>query len=66
VFKWLTPKEELNDFDKELLSSNLLGAKNITELQEREKLISEIKTIEIKLSPLNGEFDYTHLKAIHR
>ena len=66
MFKWLTPKEELNDFDKELLSSNLLGAKNITELQEREKLISEIKTIEIKLSPLDGEFDYTHLKAIHR
>ena len=66
VLKRLTSQKELNDFDKELLSSNLLGAKNLTELQEREKLISEIKTREIKASSIKGNFDYAHLKAIHR
>jgi len=43
MFKSLFKSESLNDFDKELLSSNLLGAKNLDELHELEKISLQIK-----------------------
>ena len=53
------------DFDKELLVSNLLEAKNLTELYEKEKTLTNAKMIMLQSNPINGELDYTHLKNIH-
>lgn len=66
MFKSLSSKESLNDFDKELLSSNLVGAKNLDELFELEQNITADRILQIKLSPLPGSFDYHHLKMLHR
>ena len=66
MFDWLKPKPKMNDFDRQLLSSNLVGAKNLDELFYREKMITDAKTRELKENPIQGNFDYEHLKAIHR
>lgn len=66
MFDWLKLKPQISDFDKQLLSSNLLGAKNFSKLEEREKRITYAKTRELKVNSIQGNFDYEHLKAIHR
>ncbi len=55
----------LNSFDKELISSNLLGATNLTELHRKEKLLTNTKMLLLQKNPIDGNFDYSHLKAIH-
>ena len=59
-------KELLSDFDKELLSSNLVGAKTLDELFELEQNITADRILEIKLSPIAGSFDYIHFKSLHK
>ena len=54
-----------NSFDKELIASNLLGAKTLASLHEKEKILTNAKMIIIKSNPVEGDFDYAHLKAIH-
>jgi len=56
----------MNDFDKELLASNLIGAKTIKELSIKEQLLTTDKIIQIKKDPIQGNFDYAHLKEINR
>ena len=56
----------MNDFDKELLASNLIGAKTLKELSTKEQLLTTDKIIQIKKSPIPGDFDYAHLKEINR
>jgi len=55
----------LNSFDKELISSNLLEATNLTELHRKEKLLTNTKMLLLQENPINGNLDYMHLKAIH-
>jgi len=52
-------------FDKELLDTNLLGASTLEELYGKEKTVTNSRMIMLKSYPIAGEFDYTHLKAIH-
>ena len=66
MFKTPLQNESLNDFDKELLSSNLLGAKTVDKLFELEKDITADKILQIKLSPPTGSFDYQHFKMLHK
>ena len=66
MFGWLNPEPEMNDFDKQLLASNLVGAKSLDELFEIERAITKERLIELKLNPIEGNFDYDHLKAIHK
>lgn len=66
MFKSLFKAESLNDFDKELLSSNLLGAINLDELHELEKNITADKILQLKLAPITGDFDYTYFKLLHK
>ena len=66
MFKSLFNVESLNDFDKELLSSNLLGAKSLDELHELEKDITADKILQLKLTPSIGNFDYAHFKTLHK
>jgi cell filamentation protein len=58
--------DELNDFDRELLSSNIIGAKTIKELAIKERQIVSLKEFSLRKKGINGNFDYAHLKAIHR
>jgi cell filamentation protein len=66
MFDWLQPKPEMSEFDKHLISSNLVGAKNLSELNEKERLITDAKTRELKANPIQGNLDYKHLKEIHK
>ena len=52
-------------FDKELLDANLLDASTLEELYGKEKTVTNSKMIMLKSHPIEGELDYTHLKAIH-
>lgn len=56
----------MNDFDKELLASNLTGATTLKELSTKEQLLTTDKIIQIKKKPIEGNFDYAHLKAINK
>jgi len=56
----------MNNFDKELLASNLIGAKTIKELSIKERILTTDKIIQIKKNPILGNFDYAHLKEINR
>lgn len=53
------------DFDRELLASNLLEAKTLTQLYEKEKTLTNAKMIALQNDPIVGQLDYVHLKAIH-
>ncbi len=66
MFKSLFETDSLNDFDKELLSSHLLGAKNLDELHELEKNITADKILQLKLTPITGDFDYAYFKTLHK
>jgi fido (protein-threonine AMPylation protein) len=56
----------LNSFDKELISTNLLGATNLKELHRKEKLLTNTKMLSLQENPIEGNLDYRHLKAIHK
>lgn len=58
--------DDLNDFDRELLSSNIIGAKTIKELSETERQITSLKEFKLRRNGTKGSFDYAHLKAIHK
>ncbi|WP_299043349.1 hypothetical protein [uncultured Campylobacter sp.] len=66
VLKFLDDGIPENDFDRQLLDSNLLGAINLVELNEREREIALKKQLELKLNPIKGNFDYQNLKDIHK
>lgn len=53
------------DFDRELLASNLIEAKNLTQLYEKEKILTNAKMIALQNDPIAGQLNYAHLKAIH-
>jgi hypothetical protein len=46
MFDWLKPKPEMSDFDKQLLSSNIVGAKTLAQLSDIERSITTVKTQE--------------------
>ena len=54
------------DFDKELLSTNLLGATTLEELHKKEKIVTNAKMIALYENPIPGNLDYAHLKERHR
>jgi len=56
----------MSNFDKQLLSSNLVRAGDLDQLKEREQLITDAKTRDIIKNPIRGNFDYKHLKDIHK
>lgn len=54
------------EFDRELLSTNLLGATTLKELHKKEKIVTNAKMIALHENPILGDLDYAHLKEIHR
>ncbi|ECL3056441.1 cell filamentation protein Fic, partial [Campylobacter coli] len=66
VLKFLDDGIPKNDFDRQLLASNLVGATNLIELNKREREITLKKQLKLQLNPIKGNFDYQHLKDIHK
>lgn len=66
VLKFLDVGIPKNDFDRQLLASNLVGATNLIELSKKERIITLQTTKKLKLNPIKGNFDYKHLKDIHK
>jgi len=58
--------DELSDFDKELLLTNIIGIQTIDELTIIERKITSVKEFEIRQNGIKGDFDYAHLKLIHK
>ena len=66
MFERLKSKSKINEFDRQLLSSNLVGVKSLEQLAEIEREITDAKTRELKNNPIKGNFDYEHLKEINK
>ena len=58
--------DDFNDFDKELLSSNIIGAKTMEALSTTERQITSSKEFKLRRNGIKGNFDYEHLRAIHK
>lgn len=59
-------QENLSEFDKFLIKTNKIGAKSLNELFYKEKIITNRKALELSKNPIKGNFDYKHLKDIHK
>ncbi|MDR0580309.1 MAG: Fic family protein [Campylobacteraceae bacterium] len=53
-------------YTDKLLNSNLVGAKTIDELFKIEKEITQQKVLYLRQYPIKGNFDFQHLKDIHK
>ena len=62
---WDMEEPELSPFDKALLDSNKVNAKTIPELNTIERKYTSIIIADYHDTPINGNFDFNHLKAIH-
>lgn len=56
----------MTDFDRQLLMTNKIGAETIEDLFEKERDIVDIRILELKMNPVDGNFDFNHLKTIHQ
>ena len=65
MFEWLNPQPEMSEFDKQLLASNIVGAKSLHALAEKEQKITNLRSLQLKTDPIQGNFDYDHFKKIH-
>lgn len=54
-----------NDFEKMLLSTNLVKAQDLQDLAIKERELTSKRIFQLKISPIKGIFDYQHLKDIH-
>ncbi|MDX9814782.1 MAG: Fic family protein [Sulfurimonas sp.] len=56
---------QINDFEKILLSTNLVKAKNLKDLGTKERELTSKRVFQLNINPIRGDFDYQHLKNIH-
>ncbi|HEF3475353.1 TPA: Fic family protein [Campylobacter coli] len=59
-------QENLSEFDRFLIKTNKIGAKSLDELFRKERMITNKKALELGKNPIKGNFDYQHLKDIHK
>ncbi len=59
-------EEILSEFDEFLIKTNKIDAKSLDELFIKERDITNLKLIELNQNPIKGNFDYQHLKDIHK
>lgn len=52
--------------NKDLIKSNLLGLKDIEAISEAENSLSVIAIDALAIRPIQGDFDFKHLKKIHK
>lgn len=56
----------MDSFTKKLFDSNLVFANSLEELNCKERIITVQATKYLKDNPIKGNFDYQHLKDIHK
>ncbi|WP_162165552.1 Fic/DOC family protein [Campylobacter fetus] len=66
ILNFLDDEIPKNDFDRQLLASNLVGAKDLKELNKLERIVTIQKINDLDINPMKGKFDYKHLKDIHK
>ena len=54
-----------DDADLKPAPPNRIGAETVGELREREEMYVARRMVELQNEPIQGEFDYAHLQAIH-
>ncbi|PZT47426.1 cell filamentation protein Fic [Helicobacter valdiviensis] len=59
-------QENLSEFDRFLIKTNKIGAKSLDELFLKERMITNKKALELIKNPIKANFDYQHLKDIHK
>lgn len=59
-------EEILSEFDEFLIKTNKIDAKSLDELFIKERNTTNLKLIELNQNPIKGNFDYQHLKDIHK
>ena len=59
-------QENLSGFDEFLIKTNKIGAKSLDELFLKERNITNTKALELNQNLIKGNFDYRHLKDIHK
>ena len=55
----------MEDFEKMLLSTNLVKAQDLQDLAIKERELTSKRIFQLKITPIKGNFDYQHLKDIH-
>ena len=55
----------MNNFE-ELIINNKLGIKDLVAFEKESRIYTEIRANELLKAPINGKFDFNHLKAIHK
>ena len=58
--------EYINDYDRFLLETNLVGATSLDALHYRERLLTLKRAQILKSTHIKRDFSYKHLKAIHK
>ena len=59
-------EEILSEFDEFLIKTNKINARSLDELFIKERDLTNLKLIELNQNPIKGNFDYQHLKDIHK
>lgn len=59
-------QDAYSDIDKFLLSTNRVNAISLDDLQSKEQTLTQLAMQELKKTEIKGDFDYKHLKEIHR
>ncbi|MDN5086195.1 hypothetical protein O8C74_03835 [Aliarcobacter butzleri] len=52
---------QINDFEKMLLSTNLVKAQDLQDLAIKERELTSKRSFQLKITPIKGNFDYQHL-----
>ena len=58
--------QDISEFDMFLLRTNKVEASSLEGLSYKERKITNKKAIELSIKPIQGNFDYKHLKDIHK
>lgn len=56
----------MNDIFEELITNNKLGIKNYDKFEKTSRKYTANRIFEIQKNPIKGNFDYQHLKDIHK
>lgn len=59
-------QDTYSDIDKFLLSTNKVNANSLSDLEYKERIITQLAMQELSKNEIKGDFDYNHLKQIHK
>lgn len=59
-------QDAYSDIDTFLLSTNKVNATSLSDLEYKERILTQLAIQELNKNEIQGDFDYKHLKEIHR